>query len=63
MPKILVVDDEPDILRVVCRIMESCGHQVRTALDGLEALDAVAADRPDCIILDLNLPRMDGFEV
>ena len=63
MPKILVVDDEPDILRVVCRIMESCGHTVRTALDGFEALDAVAADRPDCIILDLNLPRMDGFEV
>src|SRR5690348_2644982 len=63
MPKILVVDDEPDILRVVVRIMESCGHEVRTALDGVEALERVAADRPDCIILDLNLPRLDGFEV
>lgn len=63
MPKILVVDDEPDILRVVVRIMEACGHTVRTALDGFEALEHVAAERPDCIILDLNLPRMDGFEV
>jgi len=63
MARILVVDDEPDIVRVVTRIMQARGHEVRTAEDGFEALDLVAAERPDVIILDLNLPRMDGFEV
>lgn len=60
---ILVVDDEPDIVRVVTRIMESCGYQVITAQDGFEALSAAQADKPDVIILDLNLPGMNGFEV
>jgi CheY-like chemotaxis protein len=63
MAKILVVDDEPDIVRVVVRIMEARGHQVDTAGDGFEALDKVKIDRPDVVILDLNLPRMNGFEV
>ena len=58
MARILVVDDEPDIVRVVTRIMQARGHEVRTAEDGFEALDLVAAERPDVIILDLNLPRM-----
>jgi CheY-like chemotaxis protein len=63
MPIILVVDDEPDIVRVVSRIMEARGHTVRTAHDGNEALAQVRAERPDVIILDLNLPGMNGFEV
>jgi CheY-like chemotaxis protein len=63
MAKILVVDDEPDIVRVVVKLMTSRGHDVRTAADGQEALEQVVADRPDVIILDLNLPTMDGFEV
>jgi CheY-like chemotaxis protein len=63
MAKILVVDDEPDIVRVVVKIMSALGHDLRTAADGFEALDKVREDRPDVIILDLNLPRMDGFEV
>jgi len=63
MTKILVVDDEPDIVRVVARIMESCDYQVVTAADGLEALGAAQTEKPDVIILDLNLPGMDGFEV
>lgn len=63
MAIILVVDDEPDIVRVVVRIMEARGHTVRTAHDGREALDQVRAERPDVIILDLNLPGMNGFEV
>lgn len=60
---ILVVDDEPDIVRVVTRIMESCDYQVITAQDGFEALSAAQAEKPDVIILDLNLPGMNGFEV
>lgn len=63
MAKILVVDDEPDIVRVVVKIMEACGHDVYTAIDGPSALEAVAKQPPDAIILDLNLPKMDGFEV
>lgn len=63
MAKILVVDDEPDIVRIVVKIMESRGHTVLTARDGEEALVAAAAELPDVIVLDLNLPRLDGFEV
>jgi CheY-like chemotaxis protein len=63
MAKILVVDDEPDIVRVVVKLMTSRGHDVRTAGDGFEALEKVASDPPDVIILDLNLPTMNGFEV
>ena len=63
MGKILVVDDEPEIVRVIVKIMEARGHEVTTALDGPTALEKVAECAPDVIILDLNLPRMDGFEV
>jgi CheY-like chemotaxis protein len=63
MAKILVVDDEPDIVRVVVKILEARGHEVSTASDGPAALAAVQADRPDVVVLDLNLPHMDGFEV
>jgi CheY-like chemotaxis protein len=63
MAKILVVDDEPDIVRFVAKLMTTRGHDVRTAADGFEALELVAAEHPDVIILDLHLPTMDGFEV
>jgi CheY-like chemotaxis protein len=63
MARILVVDDEPDIVRIVTRILEGRGHEVTTAGDGPAALAAVAAARPDVMILDLNLPNLDGFEV
>jgi CheY-like chemotaxis protein len=63
MARILVVDDEPDIVRVVVRIMEARGHTVATAHDGFEALAQARAERPDVVILDLNLPGMNGFEV
>ncbi len=63
MGKILVVDDEPEIVRVIVKIMEARGHEVTTAIDGPTALEKVAEAAPDVIILDLNLPKMDGFEV
>jgi CheY-like chemotaxis protein len=63
MSKILVVDDEPDIVRVVVKIMESRGHVVSTAADGPTAIEVARAEHPDVVILDLNLPHMDGFEV
>jgi DNA-binding response OmpR family regulator len=60
---ILVVDDEPDLRKLVTKIMEARGHRVVSASDGLEAIETAMREPPDVIILDLNLPRVDGFEV
>ena len=63
MAHVLVVDDEPDIVKLVVKILEQRGHRVSTARDGDEALERVPRDRPDVVVIDLNLPRIDGFEV
>src|SRR3954470_15398578 len=60
---LLVVDDEPEINKLVARIFEKRGYTVHTAGDGAEALALVASKKPDLIILDLNLPKIDGWEV
>lgn len=62
-PILLVVDDEPDVNRLVTRMFAKRGYQVRVAVDGAEALARVAAERPDLILLDLNLPKLDGWQV
>jgi CheY-like chemotaxis protein len=59
----LVVDDEPDALDLVVAMLEDSGFETVTATTGREALDSLATSMPDCIILDLMLPEMDGFEV
>ena len=61
--KILVVDDDPDILDAVSMILESQGYQVCTARDGIEGLATLKAEHPDMMILDLMMPKMDGFAV
>jgi DNA-binding response OmpR family regulator len=61
--KILVVDDDPDILEAVALILESQGYEVVTARDGIEGLANLKAEQPDLMILDLMMPRMDGFAV
>jgi DNA-binding response OmpR family regulator len=61
--KILVVDDDPDILDAVTMILESQGYKVVTARDGIEGLANLKAEQPDLMILDLMMPRMDGFAV
>lgn len=61
--KILIVDDEARILRLVRSNLETQGYKVLTALDGESALTAAEMNDPDLIILDLMLPRLDGFEV
>jgi DNA-binding response OmpR family regulator len=63
MAKVLVVDDETEIIQMITTILETNGHTVCLARDGIDALAKVASERPDVIILDLNLPRLDGFEV
>jgi two-component system phosphate regulon response regulator PhoB/two-component system alkaline phosphatase synthesis response regulator PhoP len=60
---LLVVDDEPDIARLVSRIFERRGYQIAVSFDGEDALARVAAAPPDLILLDLNLPKIDGWEV
>jgi two-component system, OmpR family, response regulator ResD len=60
---VLVVDDEPTIVEVVARYLERAGYRTRVAADGLQAIDAVAVDRPDLVVLDLMLPGLDGLEV
>jgi DNA-binding response OmpR family regulator len=61
--KILVVDDDPDILEAVVLILESQGYEVVTARDGIEGLANLKAEQPDLMILDLMMPKMDGFAV
>ena len=61
--KVLVVDDEPNIVLSLEFLMKQAGYQVRTASDGELALQAVAADCPDLVLLDVMMPRKDGYEV
>ncbi len=63
MQKVLVVDDEPQILDVVSKYLTREGFQIVTARDGDAALSAYHANKPDLVILDLMLPQVDGLEV
>jgi len=60
--KILAVDDEPNILMSLEFILEMEGYEVHTARDGEEALEVAERVRPDLILLDVNMPRKDGYE-
>jgi DNA-binding response OmpR family regulator len=60
---ILIVDDDEDILRLLRKILEVEGYAVLDARDGEEAIVQVKTHRPDLVVLDLNLPKMDGFVV
>ncbi len=60
--RILVVDDERHIVRLVQVNLERAGYEVLTAYDGVEALEVARAELPDMVILDVMMPRMDGFE-
>jgi two-component system alkaline phosphatase synthesis response regulator PhoP len=61
--KIFVVDDEPQIVKVLKAYLEKAGYQVLTASDGKAALAIFQREKPDFLILDLNLPGMDGLEL
>ena len=61
--KILMVDDEPEFLEMVKTRLEAGGYEVITASDGQQGLDKAKKEKPDLIILDLMLPKMDGYKV
>jgi DNA-binding response OmpR family regulator len=61
--KILAVDDEPNILMSIEFILEMEGYEVHIARDGDEALEVAERVRPDLILLDVSMPRKDGYEV
>jgi two-component system, OmpR family, KDP operon response regulator KdpE len=61
--RILVVDDEPSILRVVAANLRARGYEALTAATGEDALTVIEAQQPDCIVLDLGLPDVGGLEV
>ena len=64
MPKeILIVDDEPSIVVPIQFLMEQQGYSVLVAQNGEDALDAIYKYKPDLILLDIMLPRIDGYEV
>jgi two-component system OmpR family response regulator len=61
--KILIVDDDPHIRQVLAFALGKAGMQTSEAADGESALDSIAAQRPDLVVLDINMPRMNGLDV
>ncbi len=60
--KVLVVDDEPFNLELLLEVLGIEGFEVCTAADGLEAVEAFARERPDAVLMDVRMPRMNGIE-
>jgi len=63
MAKLLVVDDEKNVLEMVAYILEKDGHAVKVCDNGQAALDHVAVEKPDMIVLDVMMPVIDGYTV
>ena len=63
MPKILAVDDQVHIVKLIQVNLERNGYQVVTAYDGVQAMEKVKAENPDLILCDVMMPRKDGFQV
>ena len=63
MSKVLVVDDVPTELEILCRVLQEAGMDVMRASDGEEAIARIREEPPDLVVLDVIMPRMNGFEV
>jgi DNA-binding response OmpR family regulator len=63
MKKVLICDDEPHILESVSYVVHKLGHQCLTATNGEEALRAARQDQPDVLVLDVRMPKLDGYSV
>ncbi len=62
-PRILLVDDEPGIIKIVGKRLEVAGFEVLVAMNGLDAITKARVEHPDLIVLDLMLPDVDGFDI
>lgn len=62
-PRVLVVEDDPSVSRVLTLQLERRGYQVETAPNGAQGYETLQRSLPDCVILDLMMPVMDGFEL
>ncbi len=63
MSRVLITDDSQLTRRILRAILEAAGHEVMEASNGNVALELIVQDAPDCVLLDLLMPGMDGFEV
>jgi OmpR family response regulator RpaB len=63
MARILLVDDSADIRHLLSTILKDEGHNVTVASDGVQAIEAIKEDAPELMILDIMMPRMDGYGV
>lgn len=60
--RVLLVDDNPDVAHSLARLMEMLGHETRIAFDGLEAVEVAAVFQPHLVLLDIGLPKLDGYD-
>lgn len=60
---VLAIDDDAGIRRLVQLNLQRAGYRVSTAVDGVDALDRIQEDRPDVLVLDITMPRLDGIEL
>ena len=60
---VLIVDDDPDLVETVCMMLEDKGYEVGKAYDGVEGEEAIKARRPDLLVLDVMMPRKDGYKL
>jgi CheY-like chemotaxis protein len=63
MAVVLVAEDDQDIAAILTRLLTRAGHTVRHEPDGMAAFECAVADRPDVVLTDLGMPRMDGLEL
>jgi DNA-binding response OmpR family regulator len=60
---VLIVDDDPDLVETVCMMLEDKGYEVGKAYDGVEGGEAIKERQPDLLVLDVMMPRKDGYEL
>jgi two-component system, cell cycle response regulator len=63
MARIVVIEDNPDNMELMVYLLRAFGHEPVAAIDGIDGLEAVARERPDLVLCDIQLPRLDGREV